>query len=85
MYMYVLTRTVYSPLYLTTNIMTSKNFSDGCIKYEHPFRRVIFTHRGDFMATTALTVSLTNTADYSKDIQNSHRQFILIRIIIYSG
>ena len=39
------------------------------------------------MATTALTVlTLTlKTAVHLKNIQNSHRQFISIRILIHSG
>ena len=38
------------------------------------------------MATTALAVTLTlKTAVYLKNIQNSHQQFISIRILIHSG
>ena len=37
MYMRVFSVSVYSPLYLTTNTMKSRLFSDACVKYEHPW------------------------------------------------
>ena len=40
----------------------------------------------DFMATAALTVALTlKTTVHLKNIQNSHQQFISIRILIRLG
>ena len=36
MYMHVISVSVYGTLYLTTNTIKSRFFSDACVKYEHP-------------------------------------------------
>ena len=50
-YMHVFPVSVYSPLYLTTNTMKSRLFSDACVKYEHAWslQTLFFTHH-DFCA-----------------------------------
>ena len=76
MYMHVFSVSDYSPLYLTTNTKKSKLIFSDAFHLDAFFSLTL---------TFALFPLIKKTAVHLKNIQNLHRQFISIRMLIHSG